>query len=223
MSGQGLMLDIYSDVVCPWCYIGKRRLERALHRTDHTRVCVTWRPFQLNPTMPKDGMDRTAYLEAKFGSMDAFTPLEEQMLAAAAAEHLPFELGKIARTPNTLLAHRLIWYAGQQGRQDAAVEALFRGYFLEGEDIGAVPVLVKLAEQAGCARSPVERFLAASEGEAEVEAEEAAGRKLGIRGVPYFVFNHTYGLSGAQPSEVFVSAIERVRGQSCATEESRRR
>ena len=211
MSDRRLTIDVYSDVVCPWCYIGKRRLERALNQLKGIEnSSIIWRPFQLNPTMPKDGMDRVAYLEAKFGSLDAFRQMEEHMLAAGAAEQIPFAFEKVVRTPNTFLAHRLIWYAEQQGRQDAVVESLFRGYFVNGEDIGSAPVLIRLAEQAALDGAAVDRFLASHEGAAEVKEEEAQGRELGIRGVPYFVVNHAYGISGAQPVEVFVSAINRA-------------
>ncbi len=121
MTDSGLHIDVYSDVVCPWCYVGKRRLERALSQVGGD-ITTTWRPFQLNPTMPKDGIDRTAYLEAKFGSLDAFRQLEEHVLAAGSAERIPFAFEKIARTPNTFLAHRLIWFAEREGCQDAVVD-----------------------------------------------------------------------------------------------------
>jgi predicted DsbA family dithiol-disulfide isomerase len=211
MTDRGLTIEIYSDVVCPWCYIGKRRLERALDQLNGAvQTRITWRPFQLNPTMPKGGMDRTTYLEAKFGSLDAFRQLEEHVLAAGASERIPFAFEKVARASNTFLAHRLIWYAGQQGRQDAVVESLFRGYFTEGADIGSVPVLGQLAGRAGLAAAAVELFLQSEEGTTEVKAEEAAGHRLGIRGVPHFVLNQASGVSGAQPVDVFVSAIERA-------------
>ncbi len=211
MTDRKFTIEVYSDVVCPWCYVGKRRLERALAQLNGAvQTRITWRPFQLNPTMPKDGMDRTTYLEAKFGSLDAFRQLEEHVLAAGAAERIPFAFEKVARASNTFLAHRLIWYAGQQGRQDAVVESLFRGYFTEGADIGSVPVLGQLAGRAGLAAAAVELFLQSEEGTTEVKAEEAAGHRLGIRGVPYFVLNQASGISGAQPVDVFVSAIERA-------------
>lgn len=203
-------IDIYSDVICPWCYVGKRRLERSLGRLDDVQTHVTWRPFQLNPTMPKEGMDRTAYLEAKFGSLDAFRRLEGHILAAGASEAIPFAFEKIARTPNTFSAHRLIWYAGQQGCQDEVVDSLFRGYFEEGADIGSSEALTRLAASAGL---DAERFLRSGEGVAEVKAEEAAGHGLGIRGVPYFVFNNRSAISGAQPAEDFVATIQKVRAQ----------
>ncbi len=220
MTTQELSIDVYSDVVCPWCYIGKRRLERALNGTGEVRARVVWRPFQLNPTMPPAGMERRTYLEAKFGSLDAFRPMEEQMLAAGSAEGIPFALDRIVRTPYTFDTHRLLWFADQQGRQDAMVESLFCGYFVEGEDVGTRPVLVRLAERAGLDPQLVDEMLASEKGQAEVRTEEAAGHKLGIRGVPYFVFNNMYGFSGAQPVEVFTSAIRRVRAQASATEQA---
>jgi predicted DsbA family dithiol-disulfide isomerase len=203
------MIEIYSDVVCPWCYVGKRRLERALAQVGRD-IRTTWRPFQLNPTMPKDGMDRRTYLEAKFGSLTAFHQMEEHVLAAGAAERIPFTFEKVARTPNTFLAHRLIWHAEQQGCQDAVVESLFRGYFTEGADIGSVPVLGQLAGRAGLDAAVVESFLHSEEGATEVKAEEAAGHRLGIRGVPYFVINGTVSISGAQPPDIFVSAFQQA-------------
>ena len=207
-----MQIDIYSDIVCPWCFVGKRRLERALNEfKDVMTVKVTWRPFQLNPTMPSDGMDRTAYLKAKFGSLEAFGRMEEQLLAAGADEQIPFAFEKIQRTPNTFVAHRLVWYAEQLGRQDSAVESLFRGYFTEGADIGSMSVLGQLAGRAGLDVAAVESFLHSEDGTAEVKAEEAVGRRLGIRGVPYFVLNGSSAISGAQPPDIFISAIQQAR------------
>jgi predicted DsbA family dithiol-disulfide isomerase len=209
MTDRGLHIDVYSDVVCPWCYVGKRRLERALSQVGGD-ITTTWRPFQLNPTMPEDGIDRTAYLEAKFGSLDAFRQLEEHVLAAGASERITFAFEKIARTPNTFAAHRLIWLGEREGCQDAVVDSLFRGYFEEGADIGSIPILLQLAARAGLSTEVVERFLLSDEGTTEVKAEEAAGHKLGIRGVPYFIVDGTHAISGAQPVETFVSAIARL-------------
>lgn len=206
-STTGLSIEIYSDIVCPWCYVGKRRLERALSQLHTVRSEVTWRPFQLNPTMPQEGTDRTAYLEAKFGGLDAFRRLEEHVIAAGNSEEIPFAFDKIQKTPNTFLAHRLIWYARQHGRQDEIVDALFRGYFEQGADLGSGSVLASLAESAGLKAA---RFLEGDEGAADVKAEEAAGHRLGIRAVPYFVLNNKYGISGAQPVEVFVGAIRNI-------------
>ena len=208
MNERALTVEVYSDVICPWCYVGKRRLERALqHVGDTVKTYVAWRPFQLNPTMPKDGMDRTAYLEAKFGSLDTFNEMEQRLLEAGQTEQIAFAFQKINRTPNTFLAHRLIWYAGQQDCQNAIVHQLFKVYFEEGLDIGSTAVLVELGDRVGLQAAP---FLASNDGVAEVKAEESVGHKLGIRGVPYFIVNGTSTISGAQPVETFVSAIDQL-------------
>jgi predicted DsbA family dithiol-disulfide isomerase len=204
-----MQIDIYSDIVCPWCYVGKRRLERALTLVG-SDVHVTWRPFQLNPTMPLDGTDRTTYLKAKFGSLEAFGQMKEQLLTVGEEEQIPFAFEKIHRTPNTFAAHRLVWHAAQQGKQDDMVETLFRAYFLEGKNIGNVKILTHGADEAGLDRTETETFLASDKGVVEVKAEEAVGRRLGIRGVPYFVFNGNMSLSGAQPPDIFVSTIRQA-------------
>ncbi len=204
-----MQIDIYSDIVCPWCYVGKRRLERALNSVGGA-VHVTWRPFQLNPTMPLEGMDRTTYLKSKFGSLEVFGRMKEQLLAAGAEEGIPFAFEKIQRTPNTFAAHRLVWYAAEHGQQDKVVEALFRSYFVEGKNIGDVKTLAHAAAEAGLDRTEIEHFLASEKGVVEVKTEEAMGRRLGIRGVPYFVFNGRISLSGAQPPDILVSAIQQA-------------
>jgi len=207
-----LHVDIYSDVICPWCYVGKRRLERALTSV-RREVRVSWRPFQLNPRMPLGGMNRNAYLEAKFGSLETFRRMEEQLLAAGEVERIPFAFEKIQRTPNTFAAHRLIWHAAREGRQDALVETLFHAYFIEGQDIGDVGTLAQVAAQAGLGPSTAESFLLSDAGIVEVSTEEAAGREIGIRAVPYFVLNGMYAISGAHPSETFVAAFERIEAE----------
>jgi len=201
------MVEVFSDVICPWCYVGKRRFERALQQMKKTvKPHVAWRPFQLNPTMPKSGMDRTVYLATKFGSLDRFKEMEEHLLEAGRVEQISFAFEKISKTPNTFLAHRLIWYSGIQGRQDAVVDRLFKGYFEEGLDIGSVSILIELADRAGLRAG---EFLMSEEGAAEVKAEESVGHTLGIRGVPYFVLDGTYAISGAQPPDIFLSAFQR--------------
>lgn len=211
MNDQVLTIDVYFDVICPWCYVGKRRIERVLEQLRGTITArITWCPFQLNPTMPKEGMARVDYLSAKFGNLEAVGTMEAHLLSAGETEQIRFAFWKIARTPNTFLAHRLIWYAGRYGFQDAVVESLFRGYFEEGADIGSPQSLVGLAERAGL---EAEGFLQGNEGTAEVRAEEAVGHRLGIRSVPYFVLNQAYGVSGAQPADIFVSAIEKAQVQ----------
>jgi predicted DsbA family dithiol-disulfide isomerase len=142
--------------------------------------------------------------------LEAFGQMEEQLLAAGVGERIPFAFEKIQRTPNTFAAHRLVWYAEQQGKQDSVVEALFRGYFLEGKNIGDVTTLTHVAAEAGLDRTETEEFLESEKGVVEVKAEEAVGRQLGIRGVPYFVLNGSISISGAQPPDIFVSAIQQA-------------
>ena len=206
-----MQIDIYSDVVCPWCFIGKRRLEQALEQIGTAqRVQVRWRPFQLNPTMPKGGMDRRTYLQAKFGCAEALHRIADQVAKAGKADGIEFAFDRIARTANTFDAHRLIWFAGQQGCQDEVAEALFYSYFTKGRGIGSLDSLAEIASDCGLNREEVERFLASDRAVQEVRAEEAAGHRLGIRGVPYFVLNGSISISGAQPPDIFVSALQRA-------------
>jgi predicted DsbA family dithiol-disulfide isomerase len=207
-------IEIYSDVVCPWCYIGKRRLERALDQIDGAADArITWRPFQLNPTMPKAGMDRRVYLEAKFGGPAAVKAIQDRVAAAGALEGIEFAFDRIARTPNTVDAHRLIWLAQREGKQDEVVDELFHAYFVEGLDIATHGGLLVLAERAGLECERTRAFLESDEGVAEVRDEEAQGHRLGIRAVPYFLFNGTAAISGAQPVETFVSTIDELSGR----------
>ncbi len=211
MSEKPLTIDVYSDVVCPWCYIGKRRLEQALESVQaHERARVFWRPFQLNPTLPKAGMDRRVYLETKFGGPSEVHAIHERIAVAGVSAGIEFAFGRILRTPNTFDAHRLIWFAQQQGRQDACVEALFYGYFTEGANVGEADALISLAAGAGLDGAAVGRFLQSNDGVEGVRQEEARGRQLGIRGVPYFVMNGKTAVSGAQPVETFVAAINQA-------------
>lgn len=211
MTGQALTVDVYSDVVCPWCYIGKRRLEQALESVQAQATArIFWRPFQLNPTMPKAGMDRRVYLEAKFGGPGEMKAIQDRVAAVGTSVGIEFVFDRIARTPNTFDAHRLIRFAQQQGRQDEVVEELFHGYFTEGLNIGQPEILVSLAVRAGLDGEAVVRLLHAQEGVDAVRQEEAHGHQLGIRGVPYFVLNGKAALSGAQPVDTFVSAIKQV-------------
>ena len=204
-----MRIDIISDTVCPWCFIGKRRLERALGEAPPGPVEVLWHPFQLNPDMPPDGMDRAQYLELKFGPrrQAAYAPVVE----AGQAEGIPFAFERIPRMPNTFRSHRLIRRAGALGRQDSAVDALFRAYFLDGRNIGEVDELAAIAEEsvgipAGAARD----YLAGDADAAEVRAEDEAVRRMGVAGVPCFIIERRYVVHGAQDSSVFRAAFERV-------------
>jgi predicted DsbA family dithiol-disulfide isomerase len=206
-----VQIDVYSDIVCPWCYVGKRRLERALDQWEGgAESRITWRPFQLNPAMPKSGMDRRAYLDVKFGGAEARRAIEERVAKAGEADGIVFAFDRIERTPNTFEAHRLIWFAQQQGKQDDLVDALFHAYFTEGRDIGEDQVLIDMASETGLGRNEVRAFLASDKGAEETRAEEATGHRMGIRGVPYFVLNGRYAISGAQPPDIFVSALQKA-------------
>jgi len=199
-----MRIDIISDTICPWCYVGKRRFERALAALPAgTEVTVAWWPFQLNPQMPPEGKERAEYLVERFGSpehaREVFRPIE----AAGRAEGIPFAFERIGRTPNTMASHRLIAYAGERGLQNEAVEALFRRYFEGGEDIGQIDVLVAAAGEAGLDEAAARAFLESDDGHSEIEAGDVAARKLGINGVPCFIVNGRYALSGTQEPEVF--------------------
>ncbi len=204
-------IDVYSDVVCPWCYVGRRRLARAVELlADRHEVRVTWKPYQLNPWIPAEGMDRAEYRRMKFGSAERSSSMDDRLREAGQGEGIELAFERIRRTPNTVDAHRLIWHGAQQGRQFEVVDALFKAYFTDGQDIGDRTVLAEAAARAGLDASAARRFLDGDEGLAEVEEEESVGRSFGIDGVPFFVLAGKYGVSGAQPADVLVNVIERV-------------
>jgi predicted DsbA family dithiol-disulfide isomerase len=202
-----LTVDVISDVICPWCYVGKRRLEKAIATLDR-KVEVRWLPFQLNPRMPKEGIARKEYRTAKFGSWQRSLELDSKMVAVGEIEGIHFAFDRIERTPNTLDAHRLIWLAEKEGVQDAAVEALFRAYFSEARDISNRQVLLDVVAEAGLDRHMGESVLSSDDGlEAIKEAEELC-REIGVEGVPFFTFNRAFTLSGAQQPDAFLAALQ---------------
>ena len=207
----GLRIDIVSDAICPWCYIGKRQLERALTTlaAEGLHFSVNWNPFQLNPDMPKEGRDRAAYRAQKFGSAERVREMDERVTGAAANVGLDFRLDLIQRTANTLDAHRLIWFAGREGHQDGVMEAVFAAYFTQGRDIGDHDVLADCAAQAGMDRAAVADFLAGETAAQEMLAADRAAREAGVNGVPSF-FLDGYGLfSGAMPAETIAEALRK--------------
>ena len=206
-----VLVDIVSDVMCPWCYIGKRRLEAALERTSH-ELRVHWRPFQLDATLPAEGKDRKLYLEEKFGSAEQARQIYSNVANAGAIENIPFAFDKIRVSPNTLDAHRLIRWAGGASPelQDRIVESLFQAYFIYGENIGDHRVLVRIAEDAGMDSALVGSLL---EGDADkdlVRKEIELAHQMGVTGVPTFIVDNTYALIGAQPAEQILSAINEI-------------
>ncbi len=212
-TGPGTRIDIVSDAICPWCYIGKRQLERALSglADEGLTFAVQWNPFQLNPDMSPGGVERAAYRAAKFGSAERAAELDARVSEAARAVGLDFHLERIVRTPNTIDAHRLIWLAGQEGVQDAVMEAVFAAYFIDGRDIGDLAVLADCAAAAGLDRAAVQAFLAGGAVAAEMRAADQAAREAGVSGVPSF-FLDGYGLfSGALPAPQMADALRRGR------------
>ena len=198
---------IVSDTICPWCYIGKRRFERA-HAGRPADLAVEWRPFQLNPDMPAEGVDRMRYLVSKFGSeervAEIFTAIEE----AGESEGIQFVFDRIVRTPNTVDSHRLIEYAGARDVQDGVVESLFHRYFEQGEDIGDHGVLTAAGVDGGLDEGELRRYLEGSDGVEDVRKESEAASRAGISGVPCFIFEGRYAVSGAQTPDVFERVFE---------------
>lgn len=205
-------IDVISDVICPWCYIGKRHLERALDLLEkqHLRFTVAWHPFQLNPDMPREGADRAQYRIAKFGSAERSRQMDERITETAATVGLEFHLDRLTRTPNTLDAHRVIKLAGQKGVQDGVVEALFEGYFCNGADIGNAEVLADLGAGGGLQRDEIVALLAGDAGLREVAAADQMARNAGIQGVPSFALQGHVLFSGAVPAEEMADAFRRA-------------
>ncbi len=208
-------ITVISDAICPWCFIGKRHLDLALAELpEEVSVSVTWHPFELNPDMPAGGLSRRDYRTAKFGSWERSQALDAQVEAAAAQAGLEIHHERMTRTPNTFDAHRLIWLAGEHGVQSAVVDALFRRYFVEGEDIGDSAVLANAARDGGLTELDIPAFLAGDQGRSEVKAGLDEARRLGVSGVPTFILNGTTGLSGAQPPEALRQAVLESTGKS---------
>jgi predicted DsbA family dithiol-disulfide isomerase len=200
-------LDIISDPICPWCYIGKAQLDRALEAEPDHPFEIEWHPFQLNPEMPAEGMDRHAYLEAKFGGPEKAAEVYATIAEHAEAAGLEIDWSRIERTPNTLDAHRLIHWAGIEGCQTAVVSALFRAYFREGRDIGDPEVLADIADARGMDASVVLRLLASDADREEIAARDKAARDMGVTGVPTFIVARQHAVPGAQPTELWRKVI----------------
>ncbi len=212
-----LDIDVISDVVCPWCYIGKRRLAAALAMLNHDAPGfasrVNWHPFQLNPDLPGEGVDRRAYLERKFGGAERAATIYDRVRAAGATVDIPFAFDRILRQPNTLDAHRLVAWAQQPESADSAdalVERLFRAYFLEGRTIGDREVLAAVAGEAGFDAASARAMLDSDEGAEAVRAMDRRAREMGVTGVPFFIFNGSVAVSGAQEPRILAEAIAKA-------------
>lgn len=225
MNKPKIKVDIVSDVVCPWCYIGKRRIERAMDALNSKYDFeVEYHPFELNPQMPAEGVDQKQYLSAKFGGEDRYNQITAQTTATAAREGLAFDFSIQKVSPNTRNAHRIIQYAKQEGKQPAVKEAFMKAYFEQGIDLSKNENLVSVAVGAGLSKDAVEQLLASDQLLAEVMYAERELQKIGISGVPFYIINNKYGVSGAQPSETFMQAFEDISkeltltGESCETD-----
>jgi predicted DsbA family dithiol-disulfide isomerase len=219
-SSTQVVIEIVSDVVCPWCFIGKRRLEKALRSLNRTDVRVRWRPFELNPGIAKEGVDRTQHRIRKFGSLERARQLEAQVAAAGAGEGIEFHFDRIKTTPNTFDAHRLVWLADQGGLQDGLVERLFHAYFIAGEDVGNREVLRRIAGESGLDASAVRQVLEGGLGTEEVSTYERETRAMGVSGVPTFFVDGTPVTSGAHPAPILASMLGQALppAPQCSTE-----
>ncbi len=207
-------LDIFSDPVCPWCMIGKAHLDRALERIGDHPFRIAWHPFQLNPDLPAGGADRRDYLEAKFGGQMAAAKAYLAVQQAAEAAGVEFNIDRIERQPNTLDAHRLIHWAGLEGRQTPVVAGLFRAYFRDGRDIGQAEVLADIGAEAGMDRDVLLRLLASDADRDDIAARDADARHKGVRAVPTFLIARHYVVSGAQPPELWEQIAQEIAAQA---------
>jgi predicted DsbA family dithiol-disulfide isomerase len=210
-----MVIDVISDVVCPWCYIGKRNLEAALEtwrqqHPDEAVPQVNWHPFQLNPGLPESGMPRAQYIADKFGGPERAKEIYARVSNAGATAGIAFNFDGIVRQPNTVNPHRLIHLAGEQGKQEEMVEALFRGYFLDQADLTSNDTLANIAATAGMDREQVSAYLATDQDKPLVENGDHRARTIGVQGVPFFIFNQRYALSGAQPPEVLLDVMQKA-------------
>jgi len=206
-------ISVTSDFICPWCYIGDKRLARAIeHLPSGIEVQLRWLPFELNPDMPPGGMDRRTYLSRKFGSAERVEAIQAQIVLAGRDDGATFDYEAIERTPNTFLAHRLSWLAQREGKQRALVEAALQAYFTHGRDIGSPDVLAEIAAAVGFDRNAIAAFLSSGDGVQSVRALERTALDRGIQGVPYFDIGGT-AIVGAQPAETILQTIVAAAGR----------
>jgi len=206
-----MRVDIFVDVVCPWCFIGKRRFEQALAMRPRLSVQTAWRPFQLNPDMPAEGMPTEEFFAAKFGSAGV-KERQQAVVGIGRTVGIDFAFDRIARQPNTLDAHRLIRHALNRGRGDAMVEALFTAHFLKGRDIGDRTVLTQVAGETGLDPREAGALLESESETATILGEEQEARRIGISGVPCYIFDRQYAVAGAQEPEFFLAVFDRAPG-----------
>jgi len=211
-------LDILSDPICPWCYIGKANLDRALEQIGDHPFEIEWHPFQLNPDMPAGGMDRREYLETKFGGKQGAIQAYAPVVDAAEKAGLEIDFAGIKRTPNTLNAHRLIHWAGIEHRQTPVVSFLFKAYFKEGRDIGDIDVLADIADAAGMDAAVVRQLLQGDADADDIRARDTWAREKGVNSVPTFIVAQQHAVPGAQPPEMWVQVIKEIMANEAAAE-----
>ncbi len=206
-----IKIDIVSDVICPWCYIGKRRIEKAMRELNHEfDFDVHYLPFELNPQTPKEGFNQKEYLTDKFGGQERYDQITSQVTKVALAEGLLFNFDKQHISPNTKDAHRVIWFAKQKGKQLQVKEAFMKAYFEEGVDLTRKENIIAIAAAAGLDKERVASLLDSNEGISEVNQLEQQNHQRGISGVPFYIINNQYGISGAQTSDVFIQALKQI-------------
>lgn len=208
-----MRIDIVFDTVCPWCFVGKRRFDRALRSRPNIRPEIRYRSFLLNPDLPAQGVDRREYLDRKFGGSQQYDRIVEALVFTGKGEGINFALDKIKRTPNSASSHRLVRLAQTVGRQHEAVEALFTAYFERGLDIGNVEVLIRLAEEAGIERHMAYAHLSSESDVNAVYTENARMHRLGITGVPCYIFNEGRAIAGAQEPDILVKMLDMATAQ----------
>ncbi|WP_137112329.1 DsbA family oxidoreductase [Rhodobacter sp. SY28-1] len=214
MTRAPIRLDIFSDPVCPWCYVGKANLDRALADHPDHPFLIQWHPFQLNPDMPEEGLSKRAYLEQKFGGKARVDAVHERLREVARNAGVDMDPDKPQRMPNTLNAHRLIHWAGIEGVQQAVVNALMRAYWTEGRDIGDLPTLADIAGENGMDRKATLRLLQSDADADDIAARDQDARRKGVNAVPTFLIAQQYVVSGAQPPETWGKVIEELAGRA---------
>jgi len=211
-------LDIISDPICPWCYIGKANLDKALEQFPDHPFTIEWHPFQLNPDMPTEGMDRRAYLEGKFGGKEGAVKAYAPVVTHAENAGLTINLDAMKRTPNTIDAHRLIHWAGIEQRQPFVVDLLFKAYFVDGADISDHEILADIADTAEMDASLVTRLLASDSDVEDIRKRDTHSREMGVNSVPTFVVANQHAVPGAQPPEMWVKVMQDIQEQLEAAE-----
>jgi predicted DsbA family dithiol-disulfide isomerase len=212
-----MRIDVIFDTVCPWCFIGKHRFERALALRPEVRAEIRWRPFLLNPEMPAGGLDRHIYLERKFGSTYRIQRILSAAQQAGEGDGIAFHFDAIQRTPNSVNSHRLIHFAADSTRQASVVEAIFTAYFVNGQDIGDIAVLGRIAESCGLNRKEAEDYLSSDAGSGAIDIENARFHRLGVSGVPCYILDERYAVAGAQEPDMLARLLDIAQGAELET------